>query len=51
MAGDPEGAHSYEDQLAWDVLRTIAEGLSADPASICRASLASRDLDFPRWCA
>lgn len=50
MAGDEEVAHSMEDQLAADVLRSIADG-DGDPVSLAAECLRTREIEFPRWCA
>ena len=50
-SGDPEAAHSMEDDLHRDVLRVIADRSCKDPAAFAKAALATLALDFPRWCA
>lgn len=47
-AEDDEAAHSMEDALHQDVLTTIARGTGHD-ASLARAALRTRELDFARW--
>lgn len=47
---DDERAHSLEDSLHYDVLRSIAEGCS-DPSGLAKAALESAELDFCRWYA
>lgn len=49
-ADDPEIAHSFEDDLAWNVLFSIA----ANPLGaqeLAKAAIKSQDIEFPRWCA
>lgn len=50
MAGDPETAHSAEDDLHQGVLAAIANG-AENPATLAKAALATKDIEFPRWCA
>ena len=50
ISGDDERAHSLEDSLHYDVLRSIAEGCS-DPSGLAKAALESAELDFCRWYA
>lgn len=50
-SGDPEAAHSMEDDLHRDVLRVIADGTCKEPAAFAKCALQSLALDFPRWCA
>lgn len=49
--GDPEMAHSNEDELYRMVLRAIADGTCEDPRALAAEVLKAKDLDFPRWCA
>ena len=49
--GDAERAHSMEDDMHQAVLRSIAEGVSEDPAGCAKAALESLNISFPRWCA
>lgn len=53
--GDAEQAHSREDDLYEAVLRTIAsmdESVSVSECiALAEAALATKALDFPRWCA
>lgn len=56
MAGDPEVAHSEEDDFRTDVLRAIAGiDLSASGArtarQLAREALSTGEIRFPRWCA
>ena len=48
---DDERAHSMEDKLHQDVLRSIADGSCDNPAHCAAAALASLKLDFARWYA
>jgi len=48
---DPEAWHETEDAIHQAVLEAIAEGRCADPAAAAREALATRDIQFPRWCA
>lgn len=47
---DDEGAHGNEDALWEEVLEAIAEGAS-NPKALAREALATRAIDFARWCA
>lgn len=51
--GDWEAAHSAEDALYMNVLRTIAAGRNdrEDAAALAAFALQSRNIDFPRYCA
>lgn len=52
--GDPESAHSMEDQLHKDVLVAIAFKDDLDEATrraLAKEALKTLPLDFPRWCA
>lgn len=52
--GDEEVAHSMEDDLRRDFIRSIASGewgASLDLQIAARLVLSTDDLDFPRWCA
>lgn len=51
IAGDPEGAHSMEDDLYFDVLASIAAGLCTDPVACADEATKTKDIDFARWCA
>lgn len=51
MRGDDESAHSAEDRLWENVLRTIASGYGDKPSSLAAAALKTADIDFARWCA
>jgi hypothetical protein len=48
--GDPERAHSLEDQLRHDVLIAINEGTD-DPSFLAGLALMTEKLDFHRWAA
>ena len=50
-SGDPEAAHSREDDLYESVLRAIADGLATDPVAMAKEALKTKDIEFPRWCA
>ncbi len=52
-AGDPEGAHSMEDDLYRTVLRAIAEERHEEGEArwLAEKALQTRGLDFPRWMA
>lgn len=50
-AGDPEGAHSQEDDLWQAVLQAIANGEVDDPRLAAFEALETTKIDFPRWCA
>jgi len=49
-AGDPESAHSMEDELLFDFVRLIAEQDSEFSAA-AKEVLKVAEIDFPRWCA
>lgn len=52
IAFDPEKAHEAEDFLHKEVLHAIARGEDGgNPAALARAALATRDIEFERWCA
>lgn len=46
---DDESAHASEDELHQDVLAAIADGAD-NPAALAREALATRGIDFARWC-
>jgi hypothetical protein len=50
-AGDPEAAHSKEDDLYRDVLQFIAYGPQGLHKELAYAALETQEEDFPRWCA
>lgn len=47
---DDEVAHNREDALYEAVLEAIAQGAS-NPSELAEAALATRGLDFHRWCS
>lgn len=49
--GDPEAAHSEEDDLYEEVLKAIAEKRCISPRRCAEAALSTKLSDFPRWCA
>lgn len=51
--GDPETAHSEEGDIHYDALTAIADDESAPQhvRNLALASMATVELDFPRWCA
>lgn len=51
FGGDPEVAHSLEDDLHGAVLKAIAEKRTQDPQGIAGAALRTLSSDFARWCA
>jgi hypothetical protein len=51
MAYDFEAAHSYEDDLHQEVLRSIADGECEDPKGCATAALSTLDIRFMRSCA
>lgn len=51
IAGDPEEAHSFEDEIHAMVLRAIAAGECEEPARCASAALRTAEILFPRWCA
>lgn len=51
MAGDPEAAHSLEDNMRDKVLHAIATGGYGEASKLADYALASSDIVFPRWCA
>ena len=51
MAGDPEGAHSHEDQLHQAVLAAIRDGSCSEPTKCAEIALSTLNLDFDRWYA
>lgn len=51
MRLDDEAAHSAEDRLWENVLRTIASGYGDKPSSLAAAALKTIEVDFARWCA
>ena len=49
---DYEAAHSLEDDLFIEVLKTIALGFeNIEAYELADEALKSLDIDFPRWCA
>lgn len=48
--GDPEAAHSAEDELAHHVLRLVVEG-HPQAADMAAEMLKAAEWDVPRWCA
>ncbi|MFD9949703.1 hypothetical protein ACFWYW_55545 [Nonomuraea sp. NPDC059023] len=48
--GDPEAAHSLEDDLIRHVLRLTAEG-HPQACQLAAEVLTIAELDLPRWCA
>lgn len=51
IQGDAESAHSMEDDLYEAVLRYIADGNQQKLQEIAYTALATKELDFDRWCA
>lgn len=52
MAGDPESAHSAEDQLYIAVLKQIADRqIPGGAAAFAAEALLAAELDFPHWYA
>jgi len=51
LSGDPEMAHSREDDLYLDILTAIRDGTIIDAVRCCEEALKTHDLSFPRWCA
>jgi len=50
LAGDPEAAHSKEDDLYEDVLKHVAWA-NHECSALAAAALKTKDIDFERWCA
>lgn len=50
LTWDDESAHSDEDKLRALVLQAVVEG-HPDAKELARIALATKDLDFARWCA
>ena len=51
-SGDPEAAHSLEDDLFVDALKVInAESVDPQAKALAGAALASREINFERWYA
>jgi hypothetical protein len=48
--GDPEVAHTMEDELRADVLAAIADG-AENPRELASAALETSKIEFARWCA
>ena len=48
--GDPEAAHSLEDDTMRHILRLTAEG-HPQARQLAAEMLTIAELDFPRWCA
>lgn len=48
--GDPEMAHSREDDMYRAVLTAIADG-ALNARELARAALETSTMAFPRWCA
>ena len=48
--GDDESQHHAEDDLYEDVLQAIADGAS-NASELAKATLATKVIDFARWCA
>lgn len=54
LAGDPEAAHSEEDDLWFEVLKEIAEGYLeelGEARQLAQEAIKSRDIEFARWYA
>lgn len=53
IKSDDEGAHAFEDDIWEAVLKAIAEGRVApdDVEKVCAAALATKKVEFHRWCA
>lgn len=51
ITSDAEKAHSREDRLFVDVLRSIADGNCDDPIAVSHEALKALKIDFPRHCA
>lgn len=50
LKGDPEVAHETEGDLYRIVLEEVAAG-NPEGREMARAALATKTIDFPRWCA
>lgn len=48
---DAEAAHTFEDQLHFDVLEAIAWGTCDDPQAAAAAAIATADIAFSRGCS
>jgi hypothetical protein len=48
--GDPEAAHSAEDDLTQHILRLVAAG-HPQAADLAAEMLKAAEWDVPRWCA
>lgn len=51
VRGDDEAAHSMQDRLFADLIRSMAEGRCVDVAGCAREALRVLDMQFDRWCA
>ena len=51
MAFDPEGAHSYEDDLFVEFIAEVAEHGSGELQEMAHEVLKSTKIKFPRWYA
>jgi hypothetical protein len=51
MSSDDETAHSAEDWLYENVLRTIVERWPAGAGRLAQEALKTKDIEFARWCA
>ncbi len=51
MVGDPEMAHSREDDLWETVLRLISKKNPINAGLLAKEALKTKDISFPRWCA
>lgn len=50
--GDPERAHSREDDAYLAFLKEIAKGMNQyHAANMAKILLKTQELNFPRWCA
>jgi len=47
---DDEAAHSMEDDLYEDIIRSIAAGLCDDPIAVCTEAIKTKTIEFARWC-
>jgi len=51
LSGDPEAAHSEEDQLYHDFIFYIASAHLGEVSRIANTILKTKDIKFVRWCA
>ncbi len=51
LKDDDEAAHSTQDGMLEQVLRSIADGTCEDPHIMAQEAIKVFDIEFARWCA